>query len=491
MSRRRCSSLDYVTIDSASHLSLHTVELSRNCPTTTTTFKIANRGLVLEALADILASASNSPSTVSRNATFLGKLFDNKFNVEDWLTPPKKARAVTTWRPRRRAPVLFAHGGQAVLQDEVEMTEDEGEDDDDDEDGDFEANTDEDLTSGDSSSSEDGEGVTDQNIVHVGDSYEDDETEQDESLSEFESEQHAEQSVPAQQSSVACPSSETARPLPVLNAADTLALDTALRDGWPIVIPGTEEVGPRTGANPTAEDSNDHTAGVDLPESFAATGSTTVPSVLMESPTESKIIANALPPSFDQTMVDSSASTDDRRGVLPQIAQSSTGTSGDSGTDSQARGLVDSFDQPVASSSSSAMRDSEREVVSSTESTVPASPNARKRKLKSSSSKPRRSHPPLPIPQDERLTALACKVHAAGVSLQEVNWTSYSAACCFREIVYKHEHFADENQYGPFKKRQSPEAPWQVDWALLDAVVRVVSVNVKSAWHQVGQFRYL
>lgn len=96
---------------------------------------------------------------------------------------------------------------------------------------------------------------------------------------------------------------------------------------------------------------------------------------------------------------------------------------------------------------------------------------------------------------------MACKLHLAGLSKEEILWTSYKSGQAYREQVYMGKNFDERNGWGPFLKTRSTEEddPMQeededlegedvkreIDWVLLHSVVNTMALNVKSAWHQV------
>jgi len=68
--------------------------------------------------------------------------------------------------------------------------------------------------------------------------------------------------------------------------------------------------------------------------------------------------------------------------------------------------------------------------------------------------------------------------------MREVSWLSYKAGQVYREEVYRSSNFEEENFYGPLKKGTAGKMV--VDWRMLDAVSITMSLNVRSAWHQVS-----
>lgn len=94
--------------------------------------------------------------------------------------------------------------------------------------------------------------------------------------------------------------------------------------------------------------------------------------------------------------------------------------------------------------------------------------------------------PLLSSSSDVQLMELSCKLHAAGISLEEVKRSTYGSAIRYREVVYRRSTFSDANSHGPFCARAHPDDDLIVDWKVLDAIVRVVASSLTSAWHQVS-----
>lgn len=85
------------------------------------------------------------------------------------------------------------------------------------------------------------------------------------------------------------------------------------------------------------------------------------------------------------------------------------------------------------------------------------------------------------------LDAMSCKLHLAALSLTEIGWHGYGAGRGFREMVYRGTNFSEDNAFGPFRienNETGKEPKLAVDWRLLDAISRTMSLSVRSAWHQ-------
>jgi hypothetical protein len=80
------------------------------------------------------------------------------------------------------------------------------------------------------------------------------------------------------------------------------------------------------------------------------------------------------------------------------------------------------------------------------------------------------------------LNMAACELHFAGQSMAEVAAAPYRSGQAYRELVYRASNFTEETYHGPLVVREDGEI-W-TDWRLLDAIARVMALNVKSAWHQ-------
>lgn len=88
---------------------------------------------------------------------------------------------------------------------------------------------------------------------------------------------------------------------------------------------------------------------------------------------------------------------------------------------------------------------------------------------------------------DEGTRTYMNHLRLAGITHQEGNWFTYKSGQQFRETVYRGANFSEENIYGPFEKRSDGKRV--IDWGLLNAIAQVMSLNVRSAWHQVGERR--
>lgn len=84
--------------------------------------------------------------------------------------------------------------------------------------------------------------------------------------------------------------------------------------------------------------------------------------------------------------------------------------------------------------------------------------------------------------EQRELESLSCKLHVAGLNLTEISWDGYGAGRGYREMIYRGTNFTEATAYGPF--RQNEDGSLAVDWILLDAISRAMSLNIRSAWHQ-------
>lgn len=437
--------------------------------------QIANRSLVLHTLCDILDSAASSGTRISRNAIFLDSLLcSSATSVKDWLTPeandPRPYSEAQLERPRRRqrTPQQFPAAHEDVVQQaenppngvhvanetsesleddasatlctEVQLTTDLGEG--------FHADADSDEIS---PSSEPLSPTLSDHLLK--------------GKAEVRPLPNAADTSDA--SSEQADSSSSAGSKAVESGLQALTELWAAKDDYPTLI--LDEYSSRPAHAHPDQASSEPSQSSDFPKRNKMKKTDTADAGLCVASSRgslqvaddgapaTQMLSNASTTKRDDKTQDSGAR---QRGVLTRSAVSS------SSDDSASSVLALS---PAYAATTTPKSDYKR-------------PSRKRRRGPSDAVKSL----PMLINADPELKALSCKLHAAGTNFREVDWTSYASACRYREIVYRSSTWTASNMYGPFRRTGGDADSWEVDWVLLDAIVRVLAAGVKSAWHQVS-----